>query len=283
MILIIEDRLEESATHRWMTLGQIKALMRYDNIVNMDTRTVISCIPFSYLLAGGEDLKDIEARCNDISMVNSMTARLDQRVLTETFYAMNQFKQFNALETTQVDLFSMKSWTMRDDAFSCSQPYPFRVIFCDISIDGREVKHWTQPLFQATGIATFGLLTCIENGKKEFLVHLKPEIGCFDGIELGPSIQQEYSTALELDSCSQLFFEKLGAASGIVLDVLLSEEGGRFYHEQNRNVIVEIDKDELRDLPEGYFWMDYRNLNMFTQFNNCVNIQLRNLMSLLEV
>jgi len=46
VILIVDEPISESTTHKWMTLGQIKKLMRYDNLVNMDTRTVLSCIPF---------------------------------------------------------------------------------------------------------------------------------------------------------------------------------------------------------------------------------------------
>ncbi|HGM3425452.1 TPA: NDP-hexose 2,3-dehydratase family protein [Clostridioides difficile] len=36
-------------------------------------------------------------------------------------------------------------------------------------------------------------------------------------------------------------------------------------------------------MPEGYLWIDYKSLNTMVQFNNCLNIQLRNLLSLLEV
>ena len=42
-----DDDIEVLSSHDWMTLEQIKELMRYDNLVNMDTRTVLSCIPFS--------------------------------------------------------------------------------------------------------------------------------------------------------------------------------------------------------------------------------------------
>ena len=76
--------------------------------------------------------------------------------------------------------------------------------------------------------------------------------------------------------------QKLEQKQGILKDVLLSEEGGRFYHEQNRNVIIEIDRDELDDLPPGYFWVDFYTLNQLIQINNCLNIQLRNLLSLLD-
>ena len=70
---------------------------------------------------------------------------------------------------------------------------------------------------------------------------------------------------------------------GILYDHLLSEEGGRFYHEQNRNIILEINKDELRFLPDGYFCVDLKTLNNLVQINNVLNIQLRNMLPLLIV
>ena len=45
---------------------------------------------------------------------------------------------------------------------------------------------------------------------------------------------------------------------------------------------MKIDESELPDLPEGYFLLDYRTLNELVQINNVLNIQLRNLLSLLE-
>ena len=66
------------------------------------------------------------------------------------------------------------------------------------------------------------------------------------------------------------------------MDTLLSEEGGRFYHEQNRNVIIEIKDDEIKELPAGYFWANLKTLSTLVQVNNCLNIQLRNLLSVLE-
>ena len=68
-----------------------------------------------------------------------------------------------------------------------------------------------------------------------------------------------------------------------MFDHLLSEEGGRFYHEQNRNVLMKVKPNEVPQLPNGYFWVDYHTLNELVQVNNTLNIQLRNLLSLLEV
>lgn len=279
VILILDEPIDEPTTHRWMTFGQIKALMRIDNLVNMDTRTVLSCIPFA--LMGVGDLKNIG--CKDKPLLSSLTGVADWRVLTKIYHVFNDYKMFSEVKTKIVDLYSLEHWHMKDGAFICKHPYPFRVIFCNITIEGREVHTWTQPLFEATGKATFGLFSCKDDGVKKFLVKAKSEIGCFDGIELGPTIQQEAIHNEDDDVITVLFFDKLLVREGIVIDVMLSEEGGRFYHEENRNVIIEIDKKKLPELPPGYFWSDFKTLNTLTQVNNCLNIQLRNLLSLLEV
>jgi oxidase EvaA len=61
-----------------------------------------------------------------------------------------------------------------------------------------------------------------------------------------------------------------------------SEEGGRFYQEQNRNVIVEAGEDLSIDaIPENYVWVTYEQLLFFLRFNNFLNIQARSLISMI--
>ena len=96
------------------------------------------------------------------------------------------------------------------------------------------------------------------------------------------TVQREYINTDTLNKVDILFNQKSDAKENIIFDTMLSEEGGRFYHEENRNIIIEIDKNETGDLPEGYFWADYKTLNRFISVNNCLNIQLRNLLSVLE-
>ena len=263
IIIEIDEDIEVLPSHDWMTLNQIKELMRYDNLVNMDTRTVLSCLP-------------IEKYQSDFSDINV------KNYLPEIYRYINNFKMFDETKKEIVPLFSLKNWEMKNNEFVCKEPYSFKVIFCDIEIEGREVRHWCQPLFEATGIALFGLLTYAENGTRYFIVKCKPEIGCFDKIEIGPTVQREYICSENKTNIDEIFLKKLEKNEGIIFDTLLSEEGGRFYCEQNRNVIIEIKKDEI-ELPEGYFAVDLKTLNSLVQINNILNIQLRNLLSVLEL
>ena len=171
---------------------------------------------------------------------------------------------------------------MEDDRVVCREAYPFQVIFCNINIKGREVQQWRQPLLEAKGHALFGLFCCDANGVLEFLIRPRAEMGCMDGMELGPTVQMEEGEKPQND-VEQFFMQKLSKRERIVADIMLSEEGGRFYQEQNRNAIIMIEKDEIAKMPNGYVWSDYGTLNMLTQINNCLNIQLRNLLSILEL
>ncbi len=274
--------MEVLPSHRWMTLGQIKRLMRYDNLVNMDTRTVISCVPISLL--AGDSREDLSGLFNDQHFYRSIFSCGEKYRLPEVFGYLNDIKMFCAPPPKLVPLYSLKDWKLLDDGIYCEKPYPFKVIFCDISIEGREVRHWAQPLFEALGSALFGLVCVESKGGLEFLVRAAPEVGCFDSVELGPTAQNEaVGEQKPDDDVSRFFKERLKDGRGVVFDHLLSEEGGRFYHEQNRNVLLRVKKDELPSLPEGYFLLDFKTLNGLGQINNILNIQLRNLLSLLEV
>lgn len=283
IVLRVEEEIPVLPSHRWMTLGQIKELMRIDNLVNMDTRTVISCIPYSKVNLSTRQLLMLSDGFIDKPMFRSVFVGETENPLPKVYQFINNWKMFSETERQLLPLHELDDWEMRNGEFVCKHPYPFKVVFCDIAIEGREVKHWTQPLFEATGIASFGLICCEQGGVLKFLVKAMPEAGCFDGVELGPTIQREANADLQGDNAIELLFsERLEQKKGIIFDHLLSEEGGRFYHEQNRNVLMKVDVNELPKLPEGYFLLDYRTLNELVQVNNVLNIQLRNLLSLLE-
>ena len=283
ILLCVEEEIPLLPSHRWMTLGQIKRLMREDNLVNMDTRTVLSCIPFSRLRLSELELLELADSFQDKALFRSVFLGAGENRLPQIYQYINNQKMFTETRRELVPLHELTDWEMANGELVCTHPYPFKVVFCDIAIEGREVRRWTQPLFEASGIATFGLICCEDYGLLKFLVRATPEVGCFDGLELGPTVQQEAGELCgESDAVAWFFWERLRSRQGVMFDHLLSEEGGRFYHEQNRNVLLRVKREELPELPEDYFLLDYRTLNELVQVNNTLNIQLRNLLSLLE-
>lgn len=283
VIIRIDEDVPVLPSHCWMTLGQIKRLMREENLVNMDARTVLSCIPFSKLRCSEQEWAELKECFSDLVLYRSIFEESDENPLPQVYRYINNYKMFSEPTRRMLPLHELSDWEIRDGEFVCKYPYPFKVVFCDIAIEGREVKRWTQPLFEATGIATFGLICCEDEEKLKFLVKAMPEAGCLDMLELGPTVQREAAVLSQKDDAvSRFFFKRLAQGENVIFDQFLSEEGGRFYHEQNRNVLLKVEREELPDLPDGYFLLDYRTLNELVQINNTLNIQLRNLLVLLE-
>ncbi len=284
IIIYVDEEIEVLPSHRWLTLGTIKSLMKIDNLVNMDTRTVLSCIPYSLEKMTAEELSEAEKLFSDKALFSSMFGENDHADFVRVMRYINNYKMLHSCENKIVPLHKMESWDFNDSGITHKTGYPFKVIFCDIEIEGREVTHWSQPLFEADGMAIFGLITADFDGKRKFLVQAKPEAGCYDSIELAPTVQLEAAIPeSEYNAIDRLFFSLMENGAKIRNNVILSEEGGRFYHEQNRNIVLDVAPRQVGELPAGYFWLDYKTLNQMVQYNNVLNIQLRNLLSLLEI
>lgn len=278
MVILVEEDVPLLPSHRWMTLGQLKRLAcSFNNLVNMDTRTVLSGLPFSVIGGTSPDPALFRSR----ALYRSIFEGNGVYTLPEIYHYVNDYKMFHRQETKAVPLHRLKGWRMTPEGIFPEAGGGFQVIYCQIEIEGREVRRWSQPLFEATGISTFGLVLCDVEGVTHFLVQALPEPGCFDGIELGPSIQIDAAAARGEKNRIEKLLDL--PDTEILCDVLLSEEGGRFYHEQNRNLLLRVSQERLEDLPKGYFLLDYRTLNVLCQINNCLNIQLRNLLSLLRI
>lgn len=277
-----DDDILVEKRFKWMTLSQIKDLMKYQNLVNMDTRTVLSCLPLFYETSEMDSsLREIKEK--NLEFYKSIHNPDYLSEIVALYHEINNYKMFKSDTARIIRLDELKDWNIEDGGITCKHKFPYKIIFCEIEIEGREVTKWTQPLFEAIGIATFGLLTTIQDGMVKFLVRLTPEIGCFDDVEIGPTIQKEANALLDKDQIEILFDKQLKAKKGILFNSILSEEGGRFYHEENQNIIIQVDEQDLQELPKGYHLVSYASLNHLNMVNNCLNIQLRNLLSTMEV
>lgn len=284
IILEVSEEVVVYPDYKWMTLGQIKKLMEVNNLVNMDTRTVLSGIPIASCRFSQKELAYIENLFTDSAFFHSMCLSISADYLSQMYGKINNYKMFRNIRTAEIGINQMIDWEIDEYGITCLKPYNFSVRYYDIEISGREVQHWIQPLFKATGKAVFGLISCRKKGSVRYLVTVKSEMGNFDMVEIGPSVQLEpVLDTHSQDKIQELFLKNLETKKGVYFDALLSEEGGRFYQEQNRNVLMEVAEEEIGELPSGYMWTEYGALNYLVQVNNCLNIQLRNLLSLLKI
>lgn len=281
IICIIDEDIEVLPNFMWMTLGQLKQLMRIKNLVNMDTRTVVSCLPLHCDLADQEK-NIIKNYIYDEPLYNSIYDHVEESEYIAIISYMNKYRMLTNRITNFVPLFALKDWRVSNEGISCINPVDYCVRYYSIDIEGREVKHWIQPMLMATTSATFGLITFIEDRKRKFIVRLRSEVGALDVIEIGPTVLA-FEFDQELSESESFYYEQISKSRSFMADVILSEEGGRFYHEQNRNVIMEMQPEEARShMDEFCYAVTFKTLNRLICYGNSVNIQLRNLLSLID-
>ena len=152
-----------------------------------------------------------------------------------------------------------------------------------VKIEGREVTKWTQPMIKSTQEGLCAFIIKRINGIFHFLVQGKVECGNFDIVEMAPTVQCLTGNYKETVPGKLPYLDYIldAGQDKIIYDVMQSEEGGRFYHEQNRNMIVEADETLPTDTTDNYIWMTIRQIQKFIMFNNFFNIQARSLIGAL--
>lgn len=116
------------------------------------------------------------------------------------------------------------------------------------------------------------------------MIQAKLECGNFDVMELAPSVQCLTGNVPNDKSLRPDFYDYVVNAprNRVLIDAFQSEEGGRFYHEQNRNLLVEAEDDFPLEVPERFTWMTLNQIYDFLRFNNYLNIQSRSIISALK-
>lgn len=282
IIIKVDEEVEELEDFCWMTLGQIKELMRYDNMVNMDTRTVLSGLNISDFCSLADDLSKMSERGHNFLL--SARTNHSYHTINELLSWLSNLKAKYDLRVTPFPLNGMIEWKVFDDAIARPDKRFFQIIGVNVTIENREVTSWCQPLVQPMQEGICAYIIKKINGIYHFLIQAKMECGNFDVLELAPTLQCLTGKVPDKLERRPFFYNYIlnAAPNQVIYDVLQSEEGGRFYKEQNRNMIIEVGDDFPLEVPERYTWMTLEQIYQFLRFNNYLNIQSRSLIAALN-
>ena len=281
IIIKVDEYVEVKEDFRWMTLGQIKELMHYDNLVNMDTRTVLSGLKISDYITPLDGMKGMSPFGRDMILsANTNHSFISTR---DHLSWLTGLKAKYDLHVSPCAVNDMPGWEKTDWEIARPDGKYFKIIGVNVTISNREVASWCQPLVQPMQNGLCAFIVKKINGVYHFLVQAKLECGNFDVMELAPTVQCLTGNA-ETSSIKPEFYDYVvnSRKEQVIFDSLQSEEGGRFYHEQNRNLLIEADDIFPLELPERYTWMTLRQIYKFLRFNNYLNIQARSIISALN-
>lgn len=284
-----DEDLEVKDGYIWASLGQIKELLRYPNVVNMDSRTVISCINFgSYsehslrLLDAVKRMNGIHSSKPDSFLYSVLSGDNHLNELQDIIQWITSLKFKYELDVTPIGISEMQNWIYDGNTIHHESGKYFDVMGCRVEIGNREVVSWDQPMVRSAQEGLMGFIVKKINGIYHFLVQAKLESGNFDIVEMAPTVQcltgnyrkgkNEY-TIPYLEQILNAPKDKIWYSS------YQSEEGGRFFQEQNLNIIVEVGEEFPIEVEENYCWLTLNQMLSFVTYNNYLNIAARSLLS----
>ena len=285
--LIVEHEdgheVEENEDYCWMTIGQIKALSSEDNLINMDSRSVLSGV--SYSGASVDRYQDSLSQYGALILKSMSSDASPEYSWEELLTWVTQMRFSTQFQSRRISLNEVQDWMREPDKIS-SENHNFSVIATKATIGNREVVSWTQPMMQQHESELFGFVTQVRGGVLHFLAHLQSEAGLSSKGEIGPTVQCCPNRSLIGEGPGARQFLDLflkASPQQIRVDSHQSEEGGRFYREHNRNMVIEIDAKVDLDASATFRWMTLHQLQELGRHPNYLNIQARSLISLLDV
>jgi oxidase EvaA len=277
-----DEPVQVAPDYAWLTLGQLQRAMRADNVVNMDARTVLSCVSF------GKAHKPVRVGAPGGIGALMLSSLLDggcsQRSDDEVISWFTEMKSRYELLVERIPLKLVRDWERTAMDIHHRERDFFTVIAVRVEAENREVAAWTQPLVKPHEPGIVAFIVKPIHGVLHFLVQAKVEPGNFDVVEMAPTVQcltGSYRTAKTPPS----FLEYVLSATPdrVAFDTLQSEEGGRFYREQNRNMIVLAGPEFPESIPDNYIWLSLGQIKSFIRYNNFVNVQCRCLLGCIPV
>ncbi|MFJ4950314.1 NDP-hexose 2,3-dehydratase family protein [Streptomyces sp. NPDC088760] len=278
MVIETDEDVELLDDFCWLSAEQIGELLGVDNLVNMDTRTVLS---------GATPFRRTGPAHGDGSFRQALDRawRPDAEPFHDTARLLSWFtdaKCRSSLVRQRLPLAQVRGWSRTDGTIAQDEGKHFTVIGVDVRASSREVGSWSQVMLQPRSEGVIAFLARTVNGVMHLLVQARTETGAGDLIELAPTVHCQPAN-YPLGGARPRFLEEVLTAppERIRFESVHSEEGGRFYHAQNRYMLVEAGDDFPTDVPESYAWMTLRQLTEFVRYGNYLNVEARSLLTFL--
>lgn len=285
VVEIFED-VPEHPNFRWLTIAELRAMLYRDNVVNMDLRTVLACIPTR-----------VEPDAVDDTLAGRPESRFETRLLHSMLGPGSRVHNMNSLlswisdmrtrrEFTQrvrpLAAIESSGWRSRDDVIEREDEKHFTIFGVSVSTSDREITSWTQPLLSPSSHGLLALLVKNIDGTLHALVQMRTEAGAFDVAELAPTVHcqpHNYADAPAEFQPPYLAYVQDAPRSQVRYDAWHSEEGGRFYRNQNRYVLLEVPEDFDDSPTPDYRWMTFDQITYLLGHSHYVNIQLRTIVA----
>lgn len=265
----------------WLTVHQLRKLLATENVVNMDTRSVLGCLPLAcpgrWAQPPADRFMAAVVRSYQPGLASGEPGALHPLAGVLRWLAAAQKRCAVRAELMPLDDIEHWSRTARD--LVEQQRRYFRIIATRVAARGREVSAWTQPMLAPSGVGLAAFIVRRIDGVAHVLAQARAEVGSRD-VELAPTvtIRPEQDG---LPSATEPFVNDVITPDSerIRYDTTLSEEGGRLYHAQTRYRVVDVGEDFPIEVPWNFCWITVQQLMALARGSSYLSVEARSLLT----
>lgn len=128
--------------------------MQFDNLVNLDTRTVISGISFGTFDGRVIDFFNYLGNQDTVNLIgmkflkSALTRDRSLHTIENIITLVTRLKSIFDLELSIIPLNKVRNWIIGESEISHEDDKFFRVIAVDVEIRNMEVVRWSQPMVE---------------------------------------------------------------------------------------------------------------------------------------
>jgi len=210
---------------------------------------------------------------------------MESKVLISTEELKSEFerlKKTTNFSVKQIPFNQLGSWCFQESSGNLVHASGkfFRIEGLRVKTNFGSIESWEQPIINQPEIGILGIITKKLDGVRYFLMQAKVEPGNINIFQLSPTVQATKSNYTQIHKGKQPLFLEFFLnpdKDKVLVDQLQSEQGARFLHKKNRNMIVET--SEEIDLPLNFYWLTLGQIRELLTVDNFVNMDARSVLS----
>ena len=279
--------IEHPDHFRWLGCDALRSLVGSDNILNTDARSVLSCMSWRHLAYPEPPFGAAEPGTFGHAVRESFRLpRVRWKLSNEKLLAhLMKLRVRCAIRHTVVPIHQLGNWNVYPDRIAEITPrlnYVARQF--RVRALGREVGEWDQPLIESHSAGRLTLVCQQRDGALHFLLQCSHEIGYLEGVQFSTSIAIPPGESVEgAGEMEKRLIDLAGDSdrSTTHLSCRQSEEGGRFYLDENDYSLVELDPAVSLPDDEDYVWVPLAQIRRLRHIPGALSMELRGALTML--
>jgi len=261
LIINTNKHIKLDQNYIWLSKQDIINSANQNNLLNMDSISVFSC--------------GIKKNINENPEIS----------LSKIHTWFNKLKKKYFIKRKIIPLSKMKSWNYNKKNIIHKNKKYFSIIGLNIKTNSREISEWEQPIIHEISTGLSGFIIKKINSTVHYLVRFslkpglkKPSLTCTVRTSDEKSCLNEKNyTSLKDNDLMKFFLKEYFVKNNkgkIMYNKIQSDEGGRFYHAQSKNMVVQVHEKEAIRLNDNYTWMTHNQVLHFIK-KGIFNIEAR--------